>query len=255
MTTQVTTGVLADSSVTTSKLANSAVTVGKLNASGTPSNTTFLRGDGAWAAPTASGNLRAQLFTASGTWTAPANCTRARVLVIGGGGGGASYNIAGSATGGRGGFGGVVLAMATVTPNTAYTVTVGAGGAGNNAGDGSAGTNSSFGSIATATGGGGGLIASQGTNGSGSVGAGGTLLRSGNMETNGAYVNTAAGPATAGPFLGGLRAAAVSSSSAVAFDPAVDLCAGSGGAGETTSSTGNNATGGVGGIVYIEWIE
>lgn len=40
---------LADGAVTTAKLANSAVTVAKVSATGTPSASTFLRGDGAWA--------------------------------------------------------------------------------------------------------------------------------------------------------------------------------------------------------------
>jgi hypothetical protein len=42
------TGDMADSAVTTAKLANSSVTVAKISASGTPSSTTFLRGDGSW---------------------------------------------------------------------------------------------------------------------------------------------------------------------------------------------------------------
>lgn len=40
---------LADSAVTTAKIANANVTVAKLSATGTPSSTTFLRGDGTWA--------------------------------------------------------------------------------------------------------------------------------------------------------------------------------------------------------------
>jgi hypothetical protein len=39
---------LADGAVTTDKLAASSVTVGKVSATGTPSSTTFLRGDGTW---------------------------------------------------------------------------------------------------------------------------------------------------------------------------------------------------------------
>jgi hypothetical protein len=39
-----------DGSVTTAKIASSAVTVAKLSATGTASASTFLRGDGAWAA-------------------------------------------------------------------------------------------------------------------------------------------------------------------------------------------------------------
>jgi hypothetical protein len=41
---------LADSAVTTAKIASAAVTVAKVSATGTASASTFLRGDGAWAA-------------------------------------------------------------------------------------------------------------------------------------------------------------------------------------------------------------
>jgi hypothetical protein len=44
----VTTAKITDSNVTTAKIANSAVTIAKLSATGTPSSTTFLRGDGSW---------------------------------------------------------------------------------------------------------------------------------------------------------------------------------------------------------------
>lgn len=41
-------GTLTGVSITTADLANSSVTVAKISATGTPSSTTFLRGDGAW---------------------------------------------------------------------------------------------------------------------------------------------------------------------------------------------------------------
>jgi hypothetical protein len=46
---------LASNSVTTTKIADSAVTVAKLSATGTPSGTTYLRGDGTWGTPTGTG--------------------------------------------------------------------------------------------------------------------------------------------------------------------------------------------------------
>ncbi|MDR6515331.1 DUF7151 family protein [Chryseobacterium camelliae] len=46
---------IAASAVTTAKLANQSVTVGKISATGTPGSSTFLRGDGSWAAAGGSG--------------------------------------------------------------------------------------------------------------------------------------------------------------------------------------------------------
>jgi len=51
----ISTAKIADSAVTTAKIANANVTVAKLSASGTPSSSTFLRGDGSWVAPTSGG--------------------------------------------------------------------------------------------------------------------------------------------------------------------------------------------------------
>ena len=50
----VTSAKIADGSVATNDLANASVTTIKISAGGTPSSATFLRGDGNWAAPSAS---------------------------------------------------------------------------------------------------------------------------------------------------------------------------------------------------------
>ena len=42
---------IQDLAITSAKIADDAVEMTKLNASGTASNTTFLRGDGLWATP------------------------------------------------------------------------------------------------------------------------------------------------------------------------------------------------------------
>lgn len=75
---------------------------------------------------------------ASGTWTAPANATRALVEMCGGGGGGADGATEGvSATnhsncgGGGGGGAQLVARLLEVTPGGIYDVTVGAAGAAN----------------------------------------------------------------------------------------------------------------------------
>jgi hypothetical protein len=94
----------------------------------------------------------------SNTWTVPAGVTSIEVLVVGGGGSG------GGSTAGGGGGGGLVYQTAyAVTSGTAYTVTVGAGGAQvSNQVVGNSGGNSVFGPL-TAIGGGGGGATSAST--------------------------------------------------------------------------------------------
>lgn len=102
------------------------------------------------------------IITSTQSWTAPAGVTSVDLfLVAGGGGGGATWANAG--VGGGGGGGGIVQGTFAVTPSTAYTVTIGAGGAGASVqGYASGGSNSSFGSLAVAYGGGPGETASLG---------------------------------------------------------------------------------------------
>ena len=117
-------------------------------------------------------------YTSSNSWIAPTGVTSATVTVVGGGGGagGASWsncNIGDAVAGGGGGSGGYVNNQTvSITPGWAYTVTVGAGGAGgayNGCGgysiNGTAGNNSSFGGIVNATAGGGGNTGNNGTSG------------------------------------------------------------------------------------------
>jgi hypothetical protein len=78
---------------------------------------------------------KAQVFTSSGTWTAPTSVQFVDVLAMGGGGGGAAGARIGAgaiASPGGGGAGGtaVFVRNVPVTPGSTYTVTVGAGGAG-----------------------------------------------------------------------------------------------------------------------------
>lgn len=108
-----------------------------------------------------------QEFTAGGTWTKPAGCTKIRRRGIGGGaGGGGVTGVAanvGAASGG--GAGGEFDAWQDASSLTSETVTIGAGGAGGAAGanNGTAGGTTSFGAHASCNGGAAGVGAAAGT--------------------------------------------------------------------------------------------
>ena len=117
-------------------------------------------------------------FTGSGTFDVTGGGS-VDYLIVGGGGGG------GGGTGGGGGAGGFVTGTTTVTDSTAYTITVGAGGAGGRANTspyrGTNGEDSIFAGVTAVGGGGGGsnYPASPGftdptVGGSGGGGSGGT---------------------------------------------------------------------------------
>lgn len=73
-----------------------------------------------------------QSFTTVGStsWTAPAGVSSVSFLVVGGGGGGGSSQNWNWGAGGGGAGGVLINSSYSVTPNTAYTVTVGGGGNG-----------------------------------------------------------------------------------------------------------------------------
>jgi len=184
--------------------------------------------------------LREQLFLTSGTWTAPAGVTRARLVVIGGGGGGGGYNSGGGTNdGGDGGSAGVAVGNVTVVPGTTYTVTIGAGGAGGATNtNGTAGSTTSFGALMSATGGGAGLT-------NGSVGANGA-------GSSGTTRNTNTSVTTMAPFGGSNSRAAGSGAATVAW--ANNSANGAGAFGTGGNST-QAAAGAVNGLVYVEWVE
>lgn len=104
---------------------------------------------------------KVDVFTSTGTFTAPSNCSSVQIFLVGAGGGGGwsqsgTSNNTGTVAGGGGG-GQVIQRTIAVTPGQSYTVTIGAAGSGAtslvNGGDGG---DSSFGSLATALGGAGG---------------------------------------------------------------------------------------------------
>ncbi|MBX9806497.1 MAG: choice-of-anchor D domain-containing protein, partial [Flavobacteriaceae bacterium] len=108
------------------------------------------------------GFSQTQTFTTSGTFTVPAGVTNVTVEAWGGGGAGGA--ALGNPSAGGGGAGGsyVKNTSITVVPNTSYTVTIGAGGLGNNTGNGGAGGSSWFNTTGT-------ILAVGGTGGSGEI--------------------------------------------------------------------------------------
>jgi len=175
------------------------------------------------AAP-ASGQLQTQLFTASGTWTAPTGVTKVKAIVIGGGGGGGSDGCGGP----NGYSGGVAVGIYTVVPGTSYTITIGAGSNGSSSSTLIAANTSSFSSFASATG--------AGTTANG-VGSSGTL-RNGSATTS-----SSAGAPFVGPN-------GNTTSTALAYSASANNGAGVGGSGVSSGS----GRGGIGGIVYLEWV-
>lgn len=234
-----------------------------------------------WFASASRSRFARQVFTTSGTYTAPAGVTLLHVLMRpgagGGGGGGGGGNGFTGATGGGGGAGrggggaGAVQMIRTwisVTPGTAYTVTIGAGGAGGAGGGaavsgsaGSAGGTTSFGSIVTlgkgtgpstgGTGGNGGAAGSNGTSGAGgaagttggAVGAGyGTMI---DVATAGA--NGGAGSATGTGGSGSTAANTVPTLYAT-VNTGGTLASGGTGSGGTHGGGGGGGGGGAGGV-------
>jgi hypothetical protein len=128
-------------------------------------------------------------------------------------------------------------------------VTIGAGGAGSNSGAGSAGGTSSFGAYVSATGGSGGALNGAYANASSGAGtvSSGTAIRV--LPSTTSYAERSVVPFVIN---GNTRSNATSSTAAIAFSATDVYAAGSGGAPET-GSTSNDASGGVGGAVIVEY--
>jgi len=214
----VTTGKIADDAVTADKLANTAVTAGSYEKADI---TVDAQGRVTAAASNATNaTARVEGFTASGTWTAPSGVTRVKLTLVGGGAG--YYSNTGSgADYWAGGSGAICIVTATVTPATAYSLTVGTGGTGGNFGASSGGATTVTIGATTYTAGGG---THGGSTASGSIGG---------TATNG-DIN-----------ISGVDGGSVNQANAGGFWNNI----GSGGGYQTSSSNGFD------GIVIVEWME
>lgn len=198
-------------------------------------------------------NTGVQIFTSSGTFTAPSGITKVYVSMVGGGGGGGG---AGSQPYGGGGAGGAftIYTPFSVTPGNNYTVTIGSGGPGGADQNtvGSVGGSTSFDSLSVA-GGSGGLRGIDGGTGGVAVGGmdasgitAGTYAQRSGAGGTGSNPNSGGGGGT--PFGSG---AAGRSSAGAGNNATANTGAGGGGAhGGGGSINGGN---GASGLVIVEW--
>jgi hypothetical protein len=233
---------LASNAVTTAKIADANVTVAKISASGTPSSSTYLRGDGSWQAAGGLPGLTGQVFSSNGTYTIPSGVTRIKVSCYGGGGSGAGSNPE-LGSGGAGGSGAYSVKYLTgLTPGNTLSVTVGAGGAasGSTSSGNSGGTSSVASgtqSITTISGGGGG-----GGNYNGSGGSAGSAS-GGDLDING--VGGASRSSGGAQNISGISLSFLSIKSSTAVSGF--------GYGSGAANYGQNSTVGGAGRVIIEW--
>jgi hypothetical protein len=150
-------------------------------------------------APSLNGSMQEQRFTSSGTWNAPSGVTRVWVSLVGGGGSGSKLENQNISMPGN--PGGVLHEQATVVAGTAYTITIGAGGAGLAAGGTAAGNNGSNTTALSLTGAGGlGGVVQDAPGGSGYLNW--KFAHGSNLQGSGVLGNGAAAAANTG--IGGM---------------------------------------------------
>ena len=248
-------GTPTDGSVATAKIAPNAVTMAKLATSGT---LPALNGSSL----TNTGGLKSvQVFTSSGTYTKPSGINTVKVICTGGGGGGAegksTFNY-----GGGGAAGGTAIDIIDVSGTSTVTVTVGAGGAQQTAGNGSGGNNgatSSFGSFCTGTGGEGGKPEGAGQSraapGNGTGGVINILGGQGGSQGGGNTNDEAGGSMGGSSFWGGGgTGAATNRDDQTGLQGQAGRAFGSGGGSGRHHNNGTFGYGGAGkaGVVYVE---
>jgi hypothetical protein len=185
-------------------------------------------------------------FTSTGTFT-PKKGLSCDVLVVAGGGGGGNKDNNIYAGAGGGGAGGLLAhTNQSLVSATAYTVTIGAGGAAI-----TNGSNSQFGSLTASTGGGQGGSAYANAGATGGSGGGGAGTNTTTTLTNGGSGTSGQGNAGGvGYGNGGERDAGGGGGAGASGGNAIITGAGSGGAGSSTysswglaTSTGQNVSG------------
>ena len=213
---------------------------------------------------TGHGGLKSvQVFTSTGTYTKPAGINTLKVICTGGGGGGGEGKATFNFNGG-GAAGGTAIDIIDASSITTVAVTVGAGGALQNAGNGSSGNNgatSSFGSFCSATGGEGGKQegGSQPKAQAG-VGSGGIINLTGGQgasQGGGNTLDEARGAMGGSSFWGGGGASGIggrSDATGLSGEQGRAPGSGGGGGGHSTAAGVVFGTGGAGkdGIVYVE---
>jgi hypothetical protein len=190
-------------------------------------------------------------FTASGSFTVPADVYRVKARVWGGGGG-AGGSTGANAAGSGGGGGGYAESIVAVTPGQVIPVTVGAAGAGGSSAptDGVNGGNSSFGSLVSATGGGRGYAGNNALQTS-QAGGGGTGTGSFIVSGSSAGIGFLVGTIPAGGIGGSSGMGSGSPTISIGGVGAPGLYPGGGGNGGSVGTFAGGA--GAAGLVVIEY--